>query len=108
MKNKSVVLVLLGVAGFALLARSGSKANSLAGRGESVCTDQDGDGYGIGCAAGPDCNDRDPAIHPGAVETCNFKDDDCNGLVDDVADCPAPALDPSPVHVPAGSFLMGS
>lgn len=30
-----------------------------------------------------DCNDFDPAIRPGAIETCNFKDDDCDGQVDE-------------------------
>jgi hypothetical protein len=29
------------------------------------------------------CNDTDPTIHPDATETCNGKDDDCNGVVDD-------------------------
>jgi formylglycine-generating enzyme required for sulfatase activity len=72
------------------------------------CNDFDGDGYGLGCAAGNDCNDHDPAMHPGAAEACNFKDDDCNGIVDDVPGCDAPALQSSQVRVPAGSFLMGS
>lgn len=72
------------------------------------CTDSDGDGYGLGCTAGNDCNDHDPAMHPGAAELCNFKDDDCNGIVDDVSGCEAPALQSSQVRVPAGSFLMGS
>ena len=110
--NKSVVLiglsVFVGAAGLVMFARSGAKAGSLHGAAVAVCTDEDGDGYGVGCAAGPDCNDHDPAMHPGAVETCNFKDDDCNGLVDDGPGCEAPALDASPVHVPAGAFLMGS
>jgi formylglycine-generating enzyme required for sulfatase activity len=72
------------------------------------CTDEDGDGFGLGCAAGPDCNDQDAAIYPGASEVCNFKDDNCNGLVDEQPGCLAPALDPLRVHVPAGTFLMGS
>lgn len=76
---------------------------------QSACKDEDGDGYGLGCAKGPDCNDRDPSVHPGQKETCNGRDDDCNGLVDDLASCQAPAVDPrARVHVPAGSFVMGS
>lgn len=81
---------------------------SSANAAPSGCTDRDGDGYGLGCAAGNDCSDRDPAMHPGAAETCNFKDDDCDGTVDNVSGCAAPAMDGSPVHVPAGAFLMGS
>jgi formylglycine-generating enzyme required for sulfatase activity len=72
------------------------------------CQDLDGDGYGVGCAAGPDCNDQDPTVHPHATEVCNYRDDDCNGIVDDAKACAVPKLDPSRVKVPAGSFLMGS
>ena len=44
--------------------------------------DMDGDGYS-GCTN--DCNDSDPSIHPGPVETCgNGIDDNCNGFIDDV------------------------
>lgn len=42
----------------------------------------DGDGDGWSDEEG-DCNDRDPAISPAALEICNGIDDDCNGLVDD-------------------------
>jgi formylglycine-generating enzyme required for sulfatase activity len=75
----------------------------------SACQDADGDGYGLGCARGPDCNDQDAKIHPGAAEACNQRDDDCNGLVDDAASCTSPAIDPrARVLVTAGAFMMGS
>ncbi len=58
--------------------------------------DYDGDGFGNanitagGCSPpngfvtnNTDCNDGNPNIHPGAAETCDFLDNDCNGLVDD-------------------------
>jgi hypothetical protein len=46
-------------------------------------TDQDGDGVPW-CN---DCDDTNPAVHPGAKEICgNHIDDNCNGVVDE--DCP--------------------
>lgn len=30
-----------------------------------------------------DCNDTDPSVRPGQVEVCNFKDDNCDGDVDE-------------------------
>jgi hypothetical protein len=57
--------------------------------------DADGDAYGdatqsdhrcsqpSGWVANPDdCDDGDVAVHPGADESCNGQDDDCDGLVD--------------------------
>jgi streptogramin lyase len=41
----------------------------------------DGDGFGEGCAAGPDCNDRDP--NQTGVEICDDLDNDCDGLSDE-------------------------
>lgn len=43
--------------------------------------DSDGDGW---TPLRGDRDDRDPTVHPGAVETANGKDDDCNGYVDDI------------------------
>lgn len=50
-----------------------------------VCTDADGDGYAVeGAECGPiDCNDIDPAVSPGSVESCNDEiDNDCDDQVD--------------------------
>ncbi|HQK50361.1 MAG TPA: putative metal-binding motif-containing protein [Myxococcota bacterium] len=65
--------------------------------------DVDGDGYGQDLSArclcgaldlwraplGGDCNDASIAVSPGARESCNGLDDDCNGVVDEegAADC---------------------
>jgi len=64
--------------------------------------DFDGDGYGqdatvvLRCPVpagfvinGGDCNDADPAIHPGRTETCgNGIDEDCDGSVDEFCGAP--------------------
>ena len=42
--------------------------------------DNDGDGYSE-CAG--DCDDANPALHPGAAEVCDGRDNDCDGLVDE-------------------------
>jgi hypothetical protein len=63
--------------------------------GATYWIDEDGDGYGYThesqrvcappsgwVAVDGDCNDADPAVHPGATEECNGLDDDCDGEVD--------------------------
>lgn len=49
-----------------------------------TCTNADSDGDGLSTCAG-DCNDANAAIKPGASEVCNGTDDNCDGVVDNVA-----------------------
>jgi hypothetical protein len=48
------------------------------------CLDLDEDGYGVGARClGTDCDDLDPTTNPGALELCDFKDNDCDELTDE-------------------------
>ncbi len=51
--------------------------------GGGSCIDTDMDGYGEGCALGPDCDDTNGSISPAAGETCNGVDDNCDGAIDE-------------------------
>ena len=68
------------------------------GLSRTVYRDADGDGFGdpnvtqFICSSPPgwvlhagDCNDANPAIHPGALEVCNGLDDNCDGQIDEDA-----------------------
>ncbi|HCP48580.1 MAG TPA: hypothetical protein DIU15_21255, partial [Deltaproteobacteria bacterium] len=44
---------------------------------DSVCSDDDGDGYTENAG---DCNDNDATINPGATEVVDSVDNDCDGL----------------------------
>jgi len=67
----------------------GDDAHSLPDGGSDagpLCVDEDGDGFLVGpasCGEMIDCDDTDDTVNPGAVESCNLVDDDCNGSVDD-------------------------
>jgi hypothetical protein len=45
--------------------------------------DLDGDGWYSMASGGADCDDYNSANHPGAYESCDGADNDCNGLVDE-------------------------
>ncbi|MCK6517473.1 FG-GAP-like repeat-containing protein [Myxococcota bacterium] len=45
--------------------------------------DGDGDGYTTATFEGPDCDDENADIHPGAEELCDGVDSDCDGLGDE-------------------------
>jgi uncharacterized protein (TIGR03790 family) len=67
--------------------------DAVACKGESACTDTDGDSYD-NCSPGKagddgkaiDCNDNEKHAYPGNLETCDMIDNDCNGTIDDNCD----------------------
>lgn len=64
-----------------------NNCNGEVDEGCTVCEDKDGDGYyaiSANCPQGDDCNDNDATVYFGAPEICNGKDNDCNGLLDDI------------------------
>ena len=64
---------------------------ALTGVGGPSTADTDGDGYS---PAEGDCDDGSTASHPGAAETCDGRDNDCDGSVPaDEADVDAAVVD---------------
>ena len=71
--------------------------NACIGAAPGMCVattlDADDDGYGaLACAAvggvpNTDCDDTRSAVSPGATETCNARDDDCDGTTDETFSC---------------------
>jgi hypothetical protein len=47
--------------------------------GLAACADADGDGF----SGGRDCDDANPRVFVGAAETCDGRDNDCNGQIDE-------------------------
>ncbi|MCX6269168.1 MAG: MopE-related protein [Bacteroidetes bacterium] len=93
------------LSGFGLTGTTSNWTESTAGY-KTWYADSDNDGYGnfavttLSCTqpAGYvlnslDCNDSNPAVHPGVTEVCNGIDDNCNGSTDEGnVCCPAGIL----------------
>jgi hypothetical protein len=60
-----------------------------------VCVPDPNDPDGDGSPASVDCDETDPLIHPGAMERCNGKDDNCDGNIDEGDPAALCAHDPS-------------
>ncbi len=63
--------------------------------GDSVlpeCIDKDLDGDGFTVTEG-DCDDQNPAVHPGAPELCDKLDNDCDGQIDETCTVCATDMD---------------
>lgn len=76
--------------------------------------DSDGDSFraplpgsapGAPGSCGNDCNDASALAHPGALETCDGVDNDCNGVADDGARYVATSAEP--LHLSVGSEQAG-
>ena len=73
--------------------------------------DSDGDGFLDIACGGDDCDDLDPASHPGASEVRDTRDNDCDGLVDEGLIPPGSVIvteimkDPSGVSDSVGEYF---
>lgn len=83
---------------------------------EKLYQDLDADGYGSsvlvacgGVISQTDCNDNDPAIHPGLTEICDGKDNNCNGQTDEDVDLntwkKVQALTAAPRYLAVGFYI---
>ncbi|MBI4592201.1 putative metal-binding motif-containing protein [Candidatus Uhrbacteria bacterium] len=69
------------------ICQDGVDQNCTGGTDEGY--DFDGDGYDFydatSCPTGDDCEDDEGEVHPGAIEVCDSRDNDCDGDIDSTA-----------------------
>jgi len=85
-----------------------------AGEADASSCDADGDGHERIACGGDDCDDTRADIYPGAVDTCDGDDNNCDGVVDEnnACDCKDPPAQASTafadrVCLSGGWFAMG-
>lgn len=110
----SALLVLVGAAFACSDQPATAPTPSPAPSAPSLPCDADLDGHLDPRCGGDDCDDTRSDIHPGAADTCDGDDNDCNGIVDQeqACDCAQPPEERSlpysgRVCLPGGWFLMG-
>jgi arylsulfatase A-like enzyme len=106
-----VVFVPLGLLGTARLAGQPDRVRKAASTaflgppllmGVQAASDWDGDRFSSTLGFGPDCNDRDPEVHPGAFDwPDDGMDQNCNGHQATVRPAPRPPFAALPASVPA-------
>jgi hypothetical protein len=75
----------------AKLGDDACKVNITCDAATAICTyktlDKDGDGHPPIVCGGDDCNDNDASQYTGHAESCDGKDNDCNGAIDENVSC---------------------
>lgn len=74
---------------------AGQHIDDAAGAG---CVDIDGDGFTSKLCGGMDCDDSDDDTNPDSAESCDGRDNDCNGTPDDGSDLCSPGSECTAGH----------
>ncbi|MBT8494990.1 MAG: hypothetical protein KJO07_18215, partial [Deltaproteobacteria bacterium] len=99
------LLAMLAVLAVAACGDDGGNNNPNENGGDCTTgSDFDGDGYGVGCEAGPDCNDADPNFN---VDCC-FDGNDFTGCPCKQSEGPLDCFDGDPALAGVGACTRGT